>query len=65
MYSKIILYIYIYKAQAIVVGFLASIGALSIGLFKEGKMDWKNALVVIAGSMSTASFASLLLGNII
>ena len=44
------------------VGFLASIGALCLKLFTDGDINVTNSLVLISGSMSTASFASLLLG---
>lgn len=55
------------KAQAIIVGFLASFGAILIKvIFKDTQEgnDMKNAFVLIAGSMSTASFASLILAGL-
>ena len=53
----------IFKAQAIIVGFLASVGAIILRFIFEKDFDLKNSLVLVSGSMSTASFASLLLGN--
>lgn len=52
------------QCQAIVVGFLASIGAVILEFFIDGQLDYKDALVLISGSMSTASFASLLLAGL-
>lgn len=63
------------KAQAIVVGFLASMFALSLEFIKQftsitteseqaNRLDFKNSLVLISGSMSTASFASLILAGL-
>ena len=51
-----------FKAQAIVVGFLASIGAVLLKFLTDREFNYENSLVLVAGSMSTASFASLLLG---
>lgn len=53
------------QAQAIVVGFLASAGALALKLLTKKSTEtltFENSLVLLAGSMSTASFASLVLG---
>lgn len=52
------------QCQAIVVGFLASMGALVLELVGDGEIDYKNAIVLIVGSMSTASFASLALAGL-
>ncbi|CAF0713617.1 unnamed protein product [Brachionus calyciflorus] len=55
------------QAQAIVVGFSASIGALILEFFTKDtsiKFDYQNGLVLIAGCMSTASFASLVLAGL-
>ncbi|RMZ93974.1 solute carrier family 41 member 1-like [Brachionus plicatilis] len=60
------------QAQAIVVGFLASVGAITLKYFTENfykksttpEIDLANSLVLIAGCMSTASFASLVLAGL-
>lgn len=52
------------QCQAIVVGFLASIGAVLLEFIMDGHLDIKDSLVLIAGSMSTASFASLILAGL-
>jgi len=63
------------QAQAIVVGFLASMFAISLELITQftnpsnetdsvTQLDFKNSLILISGSMSTASFASLLLAGL-
>lgn len=63
------------QAQAIVVGFLASMFALSLELVTQltnspseneqiVQLDFKNSFVLISGSMSTASFASLILAGL-
>lgn len=55
------------QAQAIVVGFLASIGALILEFFSQNEtieFDIPNSLVLIAGCISTASFASLILAGL-
>lgn len=55
------------------VGFLASVGAILLKLFTEKilktssettEIDFGNSLVLIAGCMSTASFASLILAGL-
>jgi solute carrier family 41 len=51
------------QAQAIIVGFFASVGAIILKAF-EKDFDVRNSLVLVAGSISTASFASLILGII-
>jgi len=55
------------QAQAIVVGFLASIGALILKAITKDKSEsltFDDGLVLLAGSMSTASFASLILAGL-
>lgn len=52
------------QCQAIVVGFLASIGAVLLEFVTDGQLDWKDSLVLISGSVSTASFASLILSGL-
>lgn len=53
------------QAQAIVVGFLASVGALALKFFTQStEVDISNSFVLIAGCMSTASFASLILAGL-
>jgi solute carrier family 41 len=53
------------QAQAIIVGFLASVGAILLEWFAQKEFVIQNVLVLIAGSVSTASFASLILGYFI
>jgi hypothetical protein len=52
------------QAQAIIVGFLASVGAIVLKVITEKEFLPKNELVLIAGSVSTASFASLILAGL-
>ena len=52
------------QCQAIVVGFLASIGAVLLEFVTDGQLDWKDSLVLISGSVSTASFDSLILSGL-
>ena len=52
------------QTQAIVVGLLASVGAFTIKSVIDNDFDATKALVLIAGSISTASFASLILGKV-
>lgn len=52
------------QCQAIVVGFLASIGAVFLEFIYDGQLDIKDTFVLITGSMSTASFASLVLSGL-
>jgi len=52
------------QAQAIVVGFLASFGATLLKSIKDGQFHVVSSLVLISGSVCTASIASLLLGGI-
>lgn len=52
------------QAQSIIVGFLASFGALLLKLITDKTWDLNNSLVIVTGSMSTASFASMILGGL-
>ncbi|KAL4226864.1 hypothetical protein ACF0H5_014843 [Mactra antiquata] len=52
------------QAQAIVVGFLASMVAMIMGWIPEGKFNIHHALLLCASSMSTAALASFILGSI-
>ena len=52
------------QAQAIVVGFLASIAAMVFGWIPEGKFNISHGFLLCASSVMTASFASLVLGNL-
>ncbi|XP_046340070.2 solute carrier family 41 member 1-like [Haliotis rufescens] len=52
------------QAQAIVVGFLASMAAMVFGWIPEGKFDIQHGLLLCASSIFTASVASLILGAI-
>ncbi|KAL3852103.1 hypothetical protein ACJMK2_015789 [Sinanodonta woodiana] len=52
------------QAQAIVVGFLASLVAMIMDWVPEGKWDIQHGLLLCASSMSTASLASLILGSV-
>lgn len=42
---------------------MASVGAIILKAISEKKFDLDRALVLVAGSVSTASFASLILGK--
>ncbi|ESO84259.1 hypothetical protein LOTGIDRAFT_184369 [Lottia gigantea] len=52
------------QAQAIVVGFMASVAAMVFGWIPEGKFDLHHGLLLCASSIFTASIASLILGAI-
>ncbi|XP_064605028.1 solute carrier family 41 member 1-like [Liolophura sinensis] len=52
------------QAQAIVVGFLASVAAMVMGWIPEGKFNIHHGFLLCASSMLTASLASLILGSI-
>ncbi|XP_067683679.1 solute carrier family 41 member 1-like [Haliotis asinina] len=52
------------QAQAIVVGFLASMAAMVMGWIPDGKFDVQHGLLLCASSIFTASVASLVLGAI-
>ncbi|KAK3600640.1 hypothetical protein CHS0354_031552 [Potamilus streckersoni] len=52
------------QAQAIVVGFLASLVAMIMDWVPEGKWDVQHGLLLCASSMSTASLASFILGSV-
>ncbi|XP_014770116.1 solute carrier family 41 member 1 isoform X1 [Octopus bimaculoides] len=52
------------QAQAIVVGFLASLVAMIMGWIPEGKFNPYHALLLCASSMLTASIASFILGSV-
>lgn len=52
------------QAQAIVVGFLASLAAMVMGWIPEGKFNLYHALILCASSMLTASVASFILGSV-
>ncbi|XP_064632349.1 solute carrier family 41 member 1-like isoform X2 [Lineus longissimus] len=52
------------QAQAIVVGFLASLAAMVFGWIPEGKFDVNHGLLLCAASVTTASSASFVLGCI-
>ena len=51
------------QAQAIVVGFLASIAAMVMGWIPEGKFNISHGFLLCTSSVLTASFASLVLGK--
>ena len=51
------------QAQAIVVGFLASMFAMVMGWIPEGKFNMHHALLLCASSMCTAALASFVLGE--
>ncbi|XP_074646539.1 solute carrier family 41 member 1-like [Tubulanus polymorphus] len=52
------------QAQAIVVGFLASMAAMIFGWIPKGKFDIDHGLLLCCSSIVTASIASLILGAI-
>lgn len=51
------------QAQALVVGFLASIFAMVMGWIPQGKWNVQHGLILCSSSMLTASLASLVLGK--
>ena len=51
------------QAQAIVVGFLASVAAMVFGWIPEGKFNISHGFLLCASSVMTASLASLVLGR--
>ena len=53
------------QAQAIVVGFMASISAMILGWIPKGKFDVHHGFLLCSSSVLTASFASLVLGSIL
>ncbi|XP_052285673.1 solute carrier family 41 member 1-like [Dreissena polymorpha] len=50
------------QAQALVVGFLASLFAMVMGWIPDGKFNMQHALLLCASSMCTAALASFVLG---
>ncbi|KAK2168291.1 hypothetical protein LSH36_18g03047 [Paralvinella palmiformis] len=52
------------QAQAIVVGFFASIAAMIFGWIPEGKFNISHGLLLCASSVTTAALASFVLGSI-
>jgi len=52
------------QAQAIVIGFLASVAAMILGWIPEGKFNISHAFLLCTSSVLTASLASLVLGSI-
>uniref|UniRef100_A0A0N4ZAE3 Divalent cation transporter n=1 Tax=Parastrongyloides trichosuri TaxID=131310 RepID=A0A0N4ZAE3_PARTI len=52
------------QTQAIVVAFLASTLAISISWISNGTVDWSHACLLCASSLTTASFASVVLSII-
>ncbi|XP_018017979.1 solute carrier family 41 member 1 isoform X2 [Hyalella azteca] len=50
------------QCQAIVVGFLASVAAVIMGWIPGGEFNFLHALLLCAGALVTASFASFILG---
>uniref|UniRef100_A0A6A7FNJ2 Solute carrier family 41 member 1-like isoform X2 n=2 Tax=Hirondellea gigas TaxID=1518452 RepID=A0A6A7FNJ2_9CRUS len=52
------------QCQAIVVGFLASVAAMVMGWIPEGEFNFMHAVLICAGALVTASFASFILGVI-
>ncbi|XP_014671393.1 PREDICTED: solute carrier family 41 member 1-like isoform X2 [Priapulus caudatus] len=54
----------ILQCQATVVGFLASIAAIVMGWIPDGKFELHDALLLCAGSLTTAAIASAILGAI-
>eukprot|EP00918_Siedleckia_nematoides_P055226 GHVU01120461.1.p1 GENE.GHVU01120461.1~~GHVU01120461.1.p1 ORF type:complete len:524 (+),score=27.86 GHVU01120461.1:192-1574(+) len=52
------------QAQAIVVGFLASVAAMVFGWIPQGKFNLHHGLLLAASSMATAAVASFILGSV-
>ncbi|ELT98347.1 hypothetical protein CAPTEDRAFT_158449 [Capitella teleta] len=52
------------QAQAIVVGFLASVAAMVFGWIPKGKFDVHHGILLCSSSVLTASIASLVLGTV-
>ncbi len=50
------------QAQAIVVGFLASVAAMIFGWIPQGKFNLSHGLLLCASSVTTAAVASFVLG---
>ena len=55
--------IFLFQAQAIVVGFLAAVAAMVFGWIPEGKFDVQHGFLLCASSVVTASLASFVLGE--
>lgn len=53
----------LFQCQAIVVGFLASIGAFVLGWIQDGRFELNHALILCTSSIITASIASFTLGT--
>lgn len=62
-FSCIYLFFYCFQAQAIVVGFLASLVAMVMGWIPDGNFDIHHAFLLCASSMLTAALASFVLGQ--
>jgi len=54
---------FFFQAQAIVIGFLASVAAMILGWIPEGKFNISHAFLLCTSSVLTASLASLVLGQ--
>ena len=61
--SMIIGNIVLIQLQATVVGFLAAIISMVMGWVPQGQFNLRHALVLCSSSVSTASIASLALGE--
>ena len=57
------LVIVVLQVQACVVGFLAAVAAILFGLLADGDFNIHQGFLLCAGSVITASLASLLLGK--
>jgi solute carrier family 41 len=55
---------FVLKAQAIVVGLLASFAAILLSLVRDGQFSATHALILVSGSICTASMATLLLAAV-
>lgn len=61
--SQQLLFLFWFKVQATVVGFLAAVAAVVLGWIPEGKFQMSHAVLLCSSSVATAFIASLLQGK--